>query len=186
MIPNYKEILYDNETITTPRLILRKFTKDDATAILEYGSDAETLMYLPWDGIKTIDEAKQGIIEYYWSRQGFFAIELKESQKCIGSVEVNIDADHEKASFGYVLNRHYWGKGYMTEVLAIILELCFVKLQLNRVESNHYAGNEGSGKVMTKCGMEVEGVGKQEEKVKGIFRDVIHYGITKDRWEQLK
>jgi len=90
--------------------------------------------------------------------------------------------EHEKAGFGYALNRQYWGKGYMTEALSTLLKLCFEKLDLNRVESTHYIGNEGSGKVMIKCGMELEGVGKQEVKIKGIYHDVVHYGITKKLW----
>ena len=73
----------------------------------------------------------------------------------------------------------------MTEALSAVLKLCFEKLKLNRVESTHYVGNEGSGKVMAKCGMKLEGVGKQEEKIKGVFRDVVHYGITFDELTSL-
>ena len=31
--------------------------------------DEETLKYLFWDGLKTIDDAKMAIIDYYWSQQ---------------------------------------------------------------------------------------------------------------------
>lgn len=54
--------------------------------------------------------------------------------------------------------------------------------ELNRVEATHYIGNECSGKVMKKCGMEFEGIGKQEVKIKGIFHDVAHYAITRELW----
>lgn len=182
MVQNYKEILYDNEVLVTERLILRKFVKEDASDILEYGSDAETMKYLHWDGVQTIDEALNGIINFYWSKPGIFAIELKENKKCIGCIDLRINPEHEKSGFGYVLNRRYWNRGYMTEVLSAILKLCFEKLDLNRVEAEHFAGNEGSGRVMRKCGMEFEGIRKQELKVKGIFRDVVYYGITKERW----
>lgn len=52
----------------------------------------------------------------------------------------------------------------MTEALSAILQLCFDKLELNRVESTHYLGNEGSGKVMKKCGMQLEGIGRRGAK----------------------
>lgn len=184
MVQNYREVLYDNETIVTERLILRKFKKADASDILEYGSDAETIKYLTWDGIKTTDEAIKAIVEYYWSRPGIFAIEL--NGKCVGCIDIRLDPAHEKSGFGYVLNRQFWGKGYMTEALSAILTLCFDKLGLNRVESTHYLGNDASGKVMKKCGMEFEGICKQEVKIKGIFHDVAHYGITKERWQSHK
>lgn len=182
VVGNYKEILFDNEVLLSEHILLRKFKKEDAKDVLEYGSDEETLKYLVWDGIKTLDEAKTAIVDYYWSRQGIFAIELKENKKCIGCIDLRLEPEHEKSSFGYVLNRQYWGKGYMTEALSALLWLCFEKLALNRVESTHYIGNGGSGKVMKKCGMEFEGIGIQEVKIKGIFHDVAHYGITKERW----
>jgi len=184
MVKNYNEVLYDNETLHTKNLLLRKFKKDDAQDVFEYGSDAETLRYLFWSGIATVEEAKQAIVNVYWSRPGFFAIELKG--KCIGCIDIRLEPEHEKSGFGYVLNRQHWGKGYMTEALCAVLALCFAKLDLNRVESNHFAGNDGSGRVMEKCGMVMEGIGKQEAKAKGIFYDVVHYGITKERWLSLQ
>jgi ribosomal-protein-alanine N-acetyltransferase len=185
MVENYKEVLYDNEVLITERLILRKFTKNDVADILEYGSDSETLKYLDWSGVKTADEALKGIIDFYWSIPGIFAIEVKADKKCIGCIDLRINPEHEKSGFGYVLNRNYWNKGYMTEALTAVLNLCFEKLDLNRVESFHYAGNEGSGRVMEKCGMEFEGISKQEFKIKSVFRDVVRYGITKERWRTL-
>jgi len=182
MVKNYNEILYDNETLFTERLILRKFTKEDAPDVLEWGSNEEALRYLSWQGVTTIDEAKAAIFDHNLSRPGIFAIELKETGECIGSLDLKIEPDHDKLVFGYVLKPAYWGKGYMTEALAAVLELCFEKLDANRVEALHYAGNVGSGKVMTKCGMKLEGIAKQGLKIKGIFHDVCHYGITKEDW----
>ena len=183
MVKNYNEILYDNETLETPRLTLRKFKKEDAADLLEYGSDSETLKWLIWEGISTIEDATAAIVNYYWPRSpGFFAIELKKTGKCIGTIDLRMKPESEKAGFGYVLNRNYWGCGYMTEALRAVLALAFEKLQLNRVESCHYVGNEGSGKVMSKCGMVKEGVGRQQEKIKGVFQDCVHYGITREDW----
>lgn len=180
MVDNYKEVLYDNEPLSAERIILRRFKKTDAPDILEYGSDAETLKFLVWEGVKTEADAVRAIVDYYWSGPGIYAIELKENNKCIGCIDLRMEPDHDKASFGYVLNRKYWGRGYMTEALSALLKLCFEKLDINRVESTHYVSNEGSGRVMSKSGMRKEGIGIQEVKIKGVFRDVVHYGITKN------
>jgi len=185
MVENYKEILYDNARMETERLIIRKATKADATDILEYASDEETVKYLDWAGVKTLNEALQGIINHHWSNPGIWVIELKENQKCIGAIDIRVEPDHDKAGFGYVLNRHYWNKGYMTEALSSAFKLCFDKLDLNRVEAFHYAGNEGSGKVMQKCGMKYEGVSEQALKIKGVFRDVVRYGLIKEHWRAI-
>jgi ribosomal-protein-alanine N-acetyltransferase len=186
MVQNPLEVLYDHETLTTERLLLRKFRKADAADVLAYGSDPQTLQYLVWNGAHTLEEAANAIVSYYWSKPGIYAIALKESRQCIGCLDLRLEAEHEKASFGYVLARPHWGKGYMTEALSAVLGLCFDALGLNRVESTHYLGNGASGRVMQKCGMLLEGVGRQEVKIKGVFHDVAHYGITKEQWNSAK
>jgi len=35
---------------------------------------------------------------------------------------------------------------------------------------------------MQKCGMRFEGISEQGLKIKGVFRDVAHYGITREHW----
>ena len=70
----------------------------------------------------------------------------------------------------------------MTEALKLIIDFAFSKLGLNRIESTHYVGNEGSGRVMQKCGMIYEGKGLQEVKIKGTYYDVVHYGILREDW----
>ena len=185
MVENYKEILYDNARLEIERLVLRKATKNDVLDMLEYASDDETVKYLDWAGAKTEDEILKGIIDFHWSNPGVWVIELKENQKCIGTIDVRLSPEHEKSEFGYVLNRKYWNKGYMTEALSALIRLCFVDLDLNRVETFHYVGNEGSGKVMQKCGMKFEGISEQGVKIKGVFRDVVRYGMTKERWRSL-
>lgn len=182
MKENHQSIMQSSEELTAARVRLRKFTMDDCADILEYGSDAQTLKYLDWVGVSTIEDVKQSITTYYEVTPGVYAIELKDRKKCIGAIDLRPEWGHEKSRFGYVLNRNYWGNGYMTEALSAVLRFCFDELELNRVESCHYVGNEGSGRVMEKCGMKREGIGIQECKVKGVFHDVVHYGITRQQW----
>ena len=183
MVKNYNEVLYAHENIETTRLMLRKFRAEDAPNVLEIGSDPQTLEFLVWEGCANIDEAKAAIFDYYWSRPGIWAIALKDGDVAIGAIDLRLDHDNDKAGFGYALNRKYWGQGYTTEALRAVLTLCFEHLQLNRVEANHYAGNEASGRVMQKAGMTREGCRAQSEKVKGVFRDTVHYGIIRADYE---
>lgn len=186
MIENYKEVLYENETIETERLRLRKFRKEDANDVYEYGSDPETLKYVSWVGVKTVNEALNNIIDFYWSRPGIYAIELKENRKCIGCADLRIVPEHDKSGYGHLYNRQYWRNGYARETMNALFAFCFEKLEINRVESILYFGNEASLKSVQKCGMEIEGVGKQEVIMKGKFFDLVHLGITKERWFSIK
>lgn len=176
MKKDYISMLEQYKTIETERLILRPFTKNDANDVFEYARDEETVKYLTWPAHESVNQSLFAI-ENFFQAPGTFAIEIKDTHKCIGCFELRIDATNEKTGFGYVLNRSYWGQGYMTEVLSTMIEFCFNVLELNRIESTYYVGNEGSGQVMKKCGMIQEGLALKEVKIKGQFFDVVHMAI---------
>ncbi|MFV0393616.1 MAG: GNAT family N-acetyltransferase [Coprobacillaceae bacterium] len=168
------------ETLKGERIVLRKFNEQDREAVYEYASDEETLKYLVWEGVKTLEDADKAIADYYIKTPGVYAIALKETNDCIGAIDIRIIEEHDKASFGYVLNKKYWGNGFVTDALYLILTHCFVDLELQRVESTHYKENIGSGRVMQKCGMRYEGLARREEKINGVYQDVVHYGILRE------
>ena len=140
---------------------------------------------MTWPPHKDMSVTEKVVREIYMRKRHICCV-LKSENKCIGCIDIRLVPEHEKATFGYCLNRDYWNRGCATEVLALILELAFAKLKLNRVESTHYAGNETSGRVMQKCGMIYEGTGVKEVKIKGVFHDVVHYAILKDDWIRSK
>lgn len=179
---NYNEIFSENSMMESERLILRGFNLDDDKDVYLYASDDEVTKYLTWPPHKTLEQTQSVIKEFYTGRPGIFAIELKSEKKCIGCIDLRLINEHNKASFGYVINKEYWNRGYTSEALILILDLAFNKLELNRVESTHYVGNEGSGKVMQKCGMSYEGTGLQEVVIRKISYDVVHYAILKDEY----
>ncbi len=179
---DYIEILKENPVLESDRLILRPFSMEDVKDVFLYASDEIVTKYLTWSPHTDISQTEKVVKEFYMGKPGIFAIELKSEGKCIGCIELRICAEHDKASFGYVLNRNYWNKGYMTEALKLIIDFAFSKLGLNRIEGAHYVGNEGSGRVMQKCGMRYEGKGLQEVKVKGKYYDIVHYAILREEW----
>jgi len=185
MQKNYNEILYENQTIELKTITLRKFRGSDASDVLEYASDAQTMQHLIWTGANSLEEVKKTIHNNYLSRLGVFAITLNESGKCIGDIEIRLNEAHERAVFAYVLNRDYWGRGIMSEALNAILSLCFDKLELRRVEGGHFTGNEASGRVMEKCGMKKEGLAREVYKAHGVFRDEVRYAILKSEWDKM-
>lgn len=169
----------NSSILESGRIILRPFEWKDLDDVYEYLSDDLVTLYLNFPTYQNKEDAVEAMKLYYLDKPGVFAIELKNEKKCIGCVDLRVFSEHDKASFGFVLNRGYWNQGYMTDALRLILEYAFVEMKLNRVEATHYVGNEGSGRVMQKCGMKYEGTGMSEVKIKGVYRDVVHYAILK-------
>ena len=182
---DYNKIIKENSILESNRLILRPFSIQDIHDVFLYASDDVVTKYLTWPSHIDVLQTEKVVKEFYIDKKGIFAIELKSEHRCIGCIDLRLCIEHNKASFGYVLNRKYWNNSYISESLNLILDFAFSKLGMNRVESTHYVGNEGSGRVMQKCGMKYEGTGLQEVKVKNIFYDVVHYSILREDWINL-
>lgn len=181
MHPNPEDKLRSISSIHGKRIILRRFRETDAPEVLKYGSDADTTRHLIWNGAYTLEEALTAVRDVLMTAPGVFAVTFPDDV-CIGAIDLRLEAQHEKAGFGYVLNRQYWGQGIMTEALALLFKISFEILELNRMESHHFSDNPASGKVMLNCGMTREGIALNEYKIKGAFVDVVHYGILRRDW----
>jgi ribosomal-protein-alanine N-acetyltransferase len=150
--------------------------------MFEYTSDEETTRFI-YAQHKDLDKTKQVISNYFMKEWlGKYAIVLKESNKMIGTLEFRVHEANRSGELGFTLNRHYWGKGYMTEAAKLVLELAFDVLGLERVFAMHDVKNPASGKVMSRLGMTYEGILRRNHLVEGVFADSAHYSILKEEY----
>lgn len=178
----YRRILRENHYFETPRLILRPHTMDDVEPVYEMSTDKDTLKYLIWPGIKTMEEAKITIGRHFPSSPGMFAIEIKETGEYFGNINLEVIPKHEKASLGYMCRRAFWGNGYMTEAAQQVVSLAFEILKVNRVEASYFKGNDASGSILKKAGLLYEGSAIDGIKVRGKFYTQLFYGVTRTQW----
>jgi len=178
MVKNYNEILYENHTMHTQRLILRRMQPSDANFLLEFTSNTAALEYLFWEGTGTIEGTLLDIYNTYMLVPTFWGIEPANAGKLVGYIALRLDADHDKGRVGYMLSPAIWGKGYATEALAAVLKLGFDELKLNRLEADFFGGNEASRRVLEKNGMRFESMARQSRIAKGKYIDMFNYGIT--------
>ncbi len=174
--------------LTTERLVLRRFCLNDAQAMFDnWASDPDVTEFLRWPAHTDIS-ISQAVLEdwvksYQYDDFYQWAIVPKDLGKpigCIGVVERNDDI--KMVHIGYAIGKRWWHNGYTSEALAALIEFFFVKLGVNRIESQHDPHNLNSGKVMQKCGMKYEGTMKQADfSNKGIV-DACMYSILKDEW----
>ena len=144
-------------TLFTSRLILRRFTPEDAPALFEILRDEEVNTFLPWFPVKTLEEARQHLQERYLSQYSrpqsyHYAVCLREENQPIGYVNVS---DNESRDFGYGLRKEYWHQGIITETAKAVVE----KLRRDAVPyitATHDVNNPRSGAVMQKLGMKYQ------------------------------
>lgn len=141
------------EMIETKRLYLRKFTLNDAEAVLELLGDSQVNTYLPMHTLKSLEEARTYLEEYWLSPEkpsSFrYAVCLKETGRLIGFVRI---ASAESHDLGYAFRKDCWGRGYASEAAAAVADTA-QKMGIPFLTATHDVNNPGSGGVMRKIGM---------------------------------
>jgi RimJ/RimL family protein N-acetyltransferase len=149
--------------LETARLILRPFARADwgaVTAMLSDPVNTEYMHFSKWTEQKRrewfewcLANAEQaGVDAINW------AITLKGAETVIGWFFIgtsNGDCVGER-SFGYLLDRTWWNRGYMTEALGVVLTFEFGALGTSRVHATCETANRASARVMEKVGMRRE------------------------------
>lgn len=179
------------QILYTERLILRKFTVDDADDMYSnWASDERVTRFLSWQPHESVDETRQmleGWVGAYDNIKTYNWV-IEYDKKAIGNISVVKLSDKcEYSELGYVLGYDYWNKGIMSEASRAVIEYLFSEIGVNRVGISHATENPGSGKVAQKCGMTYEGIKRQFFKTNtGKFVDIAYHGILRSEWENAK
>ncbi|MBA5813092.1 GNAT family N-acetyltransferase [Leuconostoc lactis] len=173
-------------TLQTERLILRPVQPDDAEAMFDYLRDEETVRFITVPPVKTVTEVIENSIQSYFMLDPIGKWAIVYDQKMVGTIDLRLNEAHRQAEIGYVLNKRYWGQGIMPEAAQAILAVGFDQLQLVRIFSEHDTRNPKSGRVMTKIGMQQEGVALKSQIIKGEIVDMVHYAITDTQYKMLQ
>ena len=154
-----------SKKITTNRLLLRRFSENDAKEIFEtWMSDVEVAKYMVWNPQKNIKETEQWlqkcILKYKKDDVYNWGIELNKNKKLIGSISANkIETDDECYEIGYTIGKKYWRNGYATEALKAVTEFLMQEVGIPRILCRYAKENQASGRVIQKVGFKYKGKG---------------------------
>lgn len=146
--------MYNTPLIETDRLILRKFTENDISALFSILSDEDVNCYLPWFPLKSLDETKaffqDRYAEVYKQKRGYnYAICLKIDNIPIGYAKISTDDSYD---LGYGLKKEFWHNGIVFEACSAII-LRAKKDGIPYITATHDKNNFRSGNVMKRLGM---------------------------------
>ena len=135
--------------LSTDRLLLRNFHKDDLKFLYEIRSNnkiAGAMGVKRHCAVSETEKLIEDIEESFKAGTGInWVICLKDKKIPIGYVGVwKITQEHFKGEIGYALNSGYCNNGYMTEALREIIEFSFNELRLHRLEANIDSNNSNS------------------------------------------
>ncbi len=115
----------------------------------------------------------------------FFSIRTLSDDKLIGFVGLwGLNWAHGDTFLGIGLgDREYWGRGYGTDAMRVILRYAFTELNLYRVSLDVFEYNTRAIRSYEKVGFVVEGRARRVLHRDGQRWDEIFMGILREEWQ---
>src|SRR5690349_2206582 len=140
--------------IETDRLLLRKFTEDDAPLLYELNLDPEVIRYTH-DPLTDVEHARKVLTEvilpqYISYEHGRWAVQLRPTLEFMGWCGLKYLSETNEVDLGYRFMKKFWGKGYATEAALACINYGFGTLNLPRIVGRALPGNLASIRVLDK------------------------------------
>jgi len=170
-----------NPILKGERIYLREVRTSDVTErYYRWMNDPEVGQYLETRFFPHSHEK----IESYIREMGadpnnvFLAIVLKNGDLHIGNIKIGpINWFHRFADISLIIgDKTYWGKGYGTEAIGLVVFYAFNTLNLHKITAGIYANNVGSIKAFKKAGFIEEGLRKKHRFCEGEYVDEVLLG----------
>lgn len=113
-----------------------------------------------------------------------FSIRTLAEDKLIGVTSLWVHSwTHSDAWSGIMVgDREYWGKGFGTDAMRLIVQYGFVELNLRRISLDLHAYNERALKSYQKVGFKLEGRMRGNGLRDGVRYDSLWMGILREDW----
>jgi len=167
--------------LKTARLILSRFTLEDAAFILELLNEKEFILNVGDKGVRTVEDACDYIqtgpqASYKEYGFGLYRVDLKETGEPIGMCGLLQRETLDHPDIGFALLKRYRGNGYAYESASAVLEYGRDELGLDRIDAIVSPGNQASIRLLEKIGFQFEGRvvltdGAPEVKLLSLRRD---------------
>jgi RimJ/RimL family protein N-acetyltransferase len=148
---------WSGETVlTTERLVLRAFRREDLPPYEAMGQDPVVMQYLGglWSAEKTRQaalDANRSLIE---NGYGFLAVERRADGAFVGIAGLSMEQWYpDDLQVGWRLPQTHWGQGYASEAGRAWLNLAFARTGRSRIISMADTPNHRSIAVMRRLGM---------------------------------
>lgn len=174
--------------LTTARLLLRGFRREDEAAFQEFAVKEDFWRFLPGPALDKelvarfvaarVAEAAQPS-----GRDWIFAVEQREMRRAIGMVRLSVaSVEHRQGNIGFSFDGRLRRQGYASEAMQAVLDFGFAELGLHRITALADVENARSHLVLKKLGFRKEGRLQQNFFVRGAWRDSDLFALLRAEW----
>lgn len=179
-------------TLTGEIVRLRVIENEDIPLMKKWFNDPEVTRYLSFylpvnqimeeEWVRRVNSRQGGV-----ASQVVFAIEAidtKGNWKPIGTCGLHeINWKDRLAVIGIAIGeKSYQNNGRGTEALRLIVTYAFQELNLHKLETSVYEGNERSLAIQRKIGFKKEGTRRKAIWKRGEYSDIIILGLLREEW----
>jgi RimJ/RimL family protein N-acetyltransferase len=176
-------------SLTSERLLLRRFQPGDLDAFVAYRSDPQVARYQSWELPYLPSQARQFLADLQaihpdipgeWFQ---FAVALRQTGLLIGDCAALVCADDPRqAEIGFTLGRAHQGQGYGTEAVRRLLDYLLIQRGKHRVSANCDARNTRSAALLERVGMRREGHLRESTWCNGEWTSELLYAVLGREW----
>ncbi|MFT3891365.1 MAG: GNAT family protein [Anaerolineales bacterium] len=158
-------------------------------AFARWRRDSEFMRLLSWspNQLQSDKAAKNWLekeIEEQSVNQHWFSIRTLADDRLLGDIDLYVyNWPGRDAFVGLGIGeREFWGKGYGTDVMRVILRYAFTEVNLNRVTLDVFEYNPRAIRSYEKAGFRHEGRQRQILNKEGKRWDMLFMGILREEW----
>jgi len=141
--------------ITTERLILRKGTHQDKSALISEIGAWDVTKWLTRVPFPYTDSHADEFLQT--TKDQPFNLNIFRQEILIGGVVLGEDVETSSYELGYWLGASYWGQGYATEATRAFLDVVKMKHGAGHIKASYIIGNDASAHVLGKLGFRETG-----------------------------
>lgn len=180
------------DTITTDRLILRRFEYSDDDSMLRNWIADEKIQSMYSEPVYSTKEEVKELLDKYissYERPDYYrwAVIEKASGECIGQIAYFlVDSKNHFAEIEYCIGAEFQCRGYATEATKAVIAFGFDKINLHKVQICTKTINKPSRRVIEKCGFTYEGTLRDYFFMNGVYVGRHYFSILREEYEAKK
>ena len=170
------------KTLHSERCYMRKLEITDAQQLFEnVYSDSKVSGYMSWDCYKNTHDVMNYLTKWqkhYEQNECYWGIFLKENDLLIGTVYLYDENTGAEVGFiSYCLGSKFWGNGYATEAVKVVLEYGFKEIGYNNITTFVAKSNCRSQNVLSRLGFKCEAILRMRDKTDFGIEDCLSYSL---------
>ena len=177
------------DTITTDRLILRKFEYSDDDSMLRNWIADEKIQSMYSEPVYSTKEEVKELLDKYigsYERPDYYrwAVIEKASGECIGQIAYFlVDSKNHFAEIEYCIGAEFQCRGYATEATKAVIAFGFDRINLHKVQICTKTINKPSRRVIEKCGFTYEGTLRDYFFMNGEYVGRHYFSILREEYK---